>query len=116
MLQVITITGTGDHHRLDQPITITGIRRDANGNGRLAVTWAVAGGGDGNGDKSGAGAPLRLVLDWVESGVDVRPETVTRRGHGSELIEDALTYSLRARTEYVLGHDGVRCRVEVPLA
>ena len=27
VLQVITITGMGDHHRLDQPITMTGIRR-----------------------------------------------------------------------------------------
>jgi len=26
VLQVIAITGMGDHHRLDQPIAITGIR------------------------------------------------------------------------------------------
>ncbi len=28
MLQVIAITGMGDHHRLDQPIAITGIRSE----------------------------------------------------------------------------------------
>ena len=56
------------------------------------------------------------MLDWVESGVDVRPEAATRRGYGSELIGRALAYSLRAKTEHVLGRDGVRCRVEMPLA
>ena len=31
MLQVITITGTGDHHRLDQTTAITGIRNNRQG-------------------------------------------------------------------------------------
>jgi hypothetical protein len=45
----------------------------------------------------------------------VQPEAVTRRGYGRELIENALAYALRARTEYVLGEDGVRYRIEMPL-
>ena len=84
--------------------------KEADGTGRLAVTWTVADGADGDG-----GTP-RLVLDWVESGVAVRPEQATRRGYGTELIGQALAYSLRAKTEYALGRDGVRCRVEMPLA
>ena len=48
--------------------------------------------------------------------MDVQPETVTRQGYGRELIERALTYALQARTEYRLGADGVRCRIEMPLA
>lgn len=57
----------------------------------------------------------RLLLNWVESGVDVQPDKVTRRGYGRELIENALAYALRAKTEYVLGEDGVRCRIELPV-
>jgi two-component system CheB/CheR fusion protein len=41
---------------------------------------------------------------------------VTRRGYGRELIENALSYALQARTTYELGRDGVRCRIELPLA
>ena len=58
----------------------------------------------------------RLTLNWTESGVHVEPKEAARRGYGRELIENALSYALRARTEYVLGEDGVRCRIELPLA
>jgi PAS domain S-box-containing protein len=75
--------------------------------GQLAVTWAVT---------RDQRERLLLVLSWIESGVPVRPETVTRRGYGRELIENALSYALRAKTEYVLGEDGVRCRIELPLS
>ena len=76
------------------------------GTGRLAITWVVMR------DKRDR---LRLLLSWIESGVDVQPETVTKRGYGRELIENALAYALRAKTEYMLGEDGVRCRIELPL-
>ncbi len=75
--------------------------------GQLSVTWERTRDQDGDG---------HLALNWIESGVDVQPEKVPRRGFGRELIEQALAYALQARTEYALGTDGVRCRIEMPLA
>ena len=74
--------------------------------GRLSVMWEVIS------DKRNR---RTLGLHWVESGVDVRPAEVTRRGYGTELIQEALTYALDAEVEYVLGGDGVRCRIEMPI-
>ncbi|MBP0444627.1 PAS domain S-box protein [Roseomonas sp. SSH11] len=74
--------------------------------GQLSVTWAV------DWDEKGQ---RRLTLDWIESGVDLQPDRITRRGYGRQLIEKALAYALRARTEFVLGEDGVRCRIQLPL-
>lgn len=73
---------------------------------RLAVAWTVEGqeGHDGR----------KLVLDWKESGV-VMPVKTVRRGFGRELIETALNYTLRAQARFVLGPDGVACRIEMPL-
>jgi PAS domain S-box-containing protein len=75
--------------------------------GELAVDWTV---------QRDPKARRWLCLTWTESGVAVPPETVTRRGYGRELIENALSYALQARTTYELGRDGVRCRIELPLA
>ncbi|WP_051086631.1 terminase gpA endonuclease subunit [Methylobacterium sp. WSM2598] len=75
--------------------------------GRLSVTWERLWTENGG---------QRLALCWVESGVDVQLEQVSRRGYGRELIEQALAYALQARTEYALGDDGVHCRIELPLA
>jgi two-component system CheB/CheR fusion protein len=74
--------------------------------GRLNVCWAVKSCADG--------VPL-LVLDWRESGV-IMPSDVSRRGYGRELIERALTYTSRAKTQLTFGADGVACRIEMPLA
>lgn len=79
------------------------LKRDT---GRLSVTWALT---------RDQRDHRRLLLNWIESGVPIQHATVTRRGYGRELIENALTYALRARTEYVLGEDGVRCQIELPL-
>ncbi|WP_342152499.1 PAS domain S-box protein [Methylorubrum sp. SB2] len=76
------------------------------GTGHLSVTWELIPTGGGP----------HLALNWVETGVAVPPEAVTRRGYGRELIEQALAYALGGRTEYVLGEDGVRCRIELPIA
>jgi hypothetical protein len=38
------------------------------------------------------------------------------RGYGRELIERALAYTARARTQLIFGEDGVACRIEMPLA
>jgi hypothetical protein len=36
-------------------------------------------------------------------------------GRWVELIERALSYALHAETEFELGEDGVRCRIQLPL-
>ena len=38
-----------------------------------------------------------------------------RRGYGSELITKALPYQLRAETALEFTHDGVRCRIVLPV-
>jgi PAS domain S-box-containing protein len=78
-----------------------------NGAGELLVTWEVVL------DKR---QRRRLALCWVESGVAVEPDKVTRRGYGTELIQEALTYALEAKVDYELGKDGVRCRIEMPVS
>ncbi|WP_443192928.1 PAS domain S-box protein [Methylobacterium sp. NMS14P] len=74
--------------------------------GRLDVTWEVVL------DRRGR---RRLTLSWVESGVAIDPETTTRRGYGTELIQEALAYAMEAEVDYALGTDGVRCRIEMPI-
>ena len=54
------------------------------------------------------------ILDWRESEVADLPEA-PRRGFGRELIEKALVFTLRARTELTFGADGVSCHIEMPL-
>jgi two-component system, chemotaxis family, CheB/CheR fusion protein len=56
----------------------------------------------------------QLILDWTESGVAM-PADTGRRGSGRGLIERALAYALRAKTELSFGADGVTCRIEMPL-
>ncbi|MFC7663435.1 PAS domain-containing sensor histidine kinase [Methylorubrum suomiense] len=73
--------------------------------GRLSVTWELIGADGGR----------HLALNWIETGVAVSPETVTRRGYGRELIEQALAYALGGRTDYAFEPDGVRCRIELPV-
>ena len=76
------------------------------GAGRLEVGWSV---------ESPAGAGPVLVLEWRESGVVLSADT-SRRGYGRELIERALPRMTRSSTEFSMGPDGVRCRIEVPLS
>ena len=77
------------------------------GPGQLAIAWTVS--RDERGRRN-------LVLDWTESGVEMPPDAEARRGYGRQLIERALAYALGARTDFVLGEDGVRCRIQLPLA
>jgi two-component system, chemotaxis family, CheB/CheR fusion protein len=58
------------------------------------------------------GAP-RFILNWRESGVAA--PTPERSGFGRELIERALVFTLRAKTELSFGADGLSCRIEIPL-
>lgn len=77
-----------------------------NGTGRLEIVWTA------DWDERGA---QWLVLNWTESGVPIDPAAGQRKGYGRELIENALSYALQAKTHYLLGEDGVRCRIEMPL-
>jgi two-component system CheB/CheR fusion protein len=77
-----------------------------NGNGgRLEVVWTRTVGKQGD--------PW-LVLNWRESQVTM-PADTSRQGYGRKLIEKALTFTLRAKTELTFGEDGVSCRIEMPL-
>ena len=73
---------------------------------RLDVTWEVV--PDRRGHR-------QLALSWIESGVAIDPSAITRRGYGTELIQEALAYALEAEVDYALGTDGVRCRIKMPL-
>lgn len=93
-------------HELTTNAVKYGALRDSSG--RLCITWVVI--------QDNRNRP-RLVLNWTEKGVPIPTgiETVARRGYGRELIENALSYVLRAKTAYEFGPDGVRCRIELPL-
>jgi two-component system CheB/CheR fusion protein len=73
--------------------------------GRLQIQWRVADSGDG---------ASTLVLDWQESELRFPPDS-SRRRYGRQLIEQALAFTLRAKTELIFGDDGIRCRIELPL-
>lgn len=77
-----------------------------NDTGRLAVTWDVT--------RDRRGRP-RLSLGWIETGIPVDPGQATRRGYGTELIQQALPYALQASVGYVLGENGVRCQIDMPI-
>ncbi len=72
----------------------------------LSVTWRVEG---------GTGEGRQLLLEWRESGVAMPPQAARGRGYGTELIERALPYQLKAKTELVFGEDGVHCTLMLPL-
>jgi PAS domain S-box-containing protein len=76
--------------------------------GRMSVTWRI----------EGTGLDRRLALEWVERGIAPPPVSTgpTRRGYGRTLIEEALPYSLSARTRFELGADSLRCVISLPLA
>jgi len=77
-----------------------------NGPGRLDIGWRV--------ERRGASGAL-LIFEWRESGLQTPPDS-SRKGYGRQLIEQALTYTLRAKTELSFGADGIACRIELPLA
>ena len=77
-------------------------------NGRLQVRWCLLRTSNGT----------RLRIEWNETGVSMSAPGVTPQGsgYGRELIERALPYQLQADTTYVLGPDGVRCTIELPVS
>jgi PAS domain S-box-containing protein len=74
--------------------------------GRLKVTWSTR----------GSGADRRVELHWSEQEVEVPAENDRHRGHGFELLEVALPFSLRAVTRLTLLPGGLDCRIELPAA
>jgi PAS domain S-box-containing protein len=72
--------------------------------GKLNISWRIEGGN---------GSAPHAVLDWLESGVEMPDQGAgsVRKGYGSELIERALPFQLRAETRLEFGADGVRCRI-----
>jgi PAS domain S-box-containing protein len=75
--------------------------------GSLSVTWRI--------EKSAS--DRRLRLDWIERGIAGMPAAAAiRRGYGRTLIEEALPYTLSARTRFELGPDALRCVISLPLA
>lgn len=92
------------HELTTNAVKYGALRGDA---GRLAVTWDFV---------LDRRQRRRLALTWVESGFTIDPQSVTRRGYGTDLIQRALAYALQAEVDYTLGTDGVRCRVEMPIS
>ncbi len=76
--------------------------------GSLTITWGEGVGPQGE----------QLELNWTESGVRIPPEQreSAQHGFGRSLIERALPYQLRAKADYELTRDGVRCFMAIPLA
>jgi two-component system CheB/CheR fusion protein len=73
--------------------------------GKLDVSWGVK----TNGQKTPT-----LLLNWKESGVP-KLSKPSRKGFGRDLIERALSYTLRAKTKLSFDEDGVLCQIELPL-
>lgn len=73
--------------------------------GKLRVAWQLLRERD----------QTRLVLEWHETGVTMPAGKPTRKGYGSELIENALPYQLMAKTNLAYEPDGVRCSITVPV-
>jgi PAS domain S-box-containing protein len=73
--------------------------------GQLHVTWRIR----------SDGPHQRVILEWLENGVNVKPENFSRIGFGRSLIEHALPASLNARTDYRMSNDSVHCTIELAL-
>lgn len=76
----------------------------AQASGRLEVQWQVE-----------LMPDPWIALEWRESGVSMPTAgSPVRRGYGTELIERALRYQLKAKTQLDFAPDGVRCSIRVP--
>lgn len=73
--------------------------------GRLEIRWSIE-----QTEKTSS----KLSLVWHEKGFNLKSEA-SLRGYGRKLVEQALPYSLRAKTELTFEPMAVRCHIEVPL-
>jgi len=55
----------------------------------------------------------KLRMEWKETG-GPRVIAPTRRGYGSTVIRDLLTYEIGGKVELIFESDGVRCTIELP--
>lgn len=90
-------------HELTTNAVKYGALRD-DGEGALEVTWHLLGESE-----------EALSLTWKESGLTVEHRDVGK-GFGRELIEQALAFSLRARSSWHLEGDGVRYVLDMPMS
>lgn len=76
--------------------------------GKLQIRWRIEG---------RAPEERRVALEWRETGVDMqnRNGDPATRGYGSELIERALPYQLKAETSLEFGPEGVHCRITIAI-
>lgn len=77
--------------------------------GRVSVTWSV----QHPDDASRPREPV-LKLIWKETGGE-GVTIPTRRGFGTQVLEEMLVYDLGARTTLTYEPDGLRCRIDLPL-
>lgn len=77
-----------------------------NSTGKLDIRWTA---------NMSYGESERLDLIWTEQGVSAVAVKPTRRGFGSELIEEALPYRLGAETKLEFRGGGIRCTISLPM-
>lgn len=77
---------------------------------RLSIRWWMD-------QEEGSSRPL-LHIDWKEIGVPIADQgsIPRRRGQGSDLIERALPYQLKAVTSLEFSGDGVHCTIVLPVS
>jgi two-component system CheB/CheR fusion protein len=73
--------------------------------GRLQISWSIG--------RNSENAPV-LLLEWRESGLPQPPDS-SKRGFGRTLIEQALVFTLHAKSEFSFLADGIVCRIEMPI-
>jgi two-component system, chemotaxis family, CheB/CheR fusion protein len=74
--------------------------------GRLEVSWQVV--------KTDTKPVLKFV--WRESGFDKPLAKPSRRGFGSELIENVLPYQSGGKGELDFASDALTCTIELPFS
>jgi two-component sensor histidine kinase len=73
--------------------------------GRIGIHWLT----------SARGNHTWLSLDWVESGMTGHPVKESRRGFGTAMLENMLTYDLGAEVRRMFDPAGFRCEIAFPV-
>lgn len=73
--------------------------------GRIDVNWQV----------ERSSNPPHLIIEWSERHGPPIEAVPTRRGFGTELLEQTLAFELKARTSLAFDPDGFQCRIIIPL-
>ena len=73
--------------------------------GHIDVSWRIEGDSE-----------QRLVLTWVETGVDLSEGSPRRHGFGTELLERTIAYELDGQADLQFTPNGVRCTITLPLS